>query len=187
MVNDHWTENSRPIHIAITHVAFHIHLPHLPSSENRDTYRGERREKIPNSKHRIPNNRQYPRIQYPRPKNSEIGIWKLFGIWHFGFGTSKCPSLSAFSACSAVNNNKKSPLLVNKKGLGFSKSYLIFQGISTLLELAPASRSERDRLLWHLRASPSATLDKILKSRLPEHDNLCQEKNRSPLIFYIFR
>jgi hypothetical protein len=38
-----------------------------------------------------------------------------------------------------VKNNKKSPLLVNKKGLGISKSYLIFQGISTLLELAPAS------------------------------------------------
>jgi hypothetical protein len=44
-------------------------------------------EKIPNSKHRIPNNRQYPNTQCPRPKNSEIGIWELFGIWHFGFGT----------------------------------------------------------------------------------------------------
>ena len=38
--------------------------------------------------------------------------------------------------------------------------HLIFKGIFTLLELAPASRLWRDRLLWLLRASPSATLDK---------------------------
>jgi hypothetical protein len=50
--------------------------------------------------------------------------------------------------------------LVDKKGLGFVQSDLIFQGITTLLELAPASRLKRDRLLWFLRASPSTTLDK---------------------------
>jgi hypothetical protein len=41
-----------------------------------------------------------------------------------------------------------------------SNPNLIFQGIATLLELAPASRLKRDRLLWFLRASPSTTLDK---------------------------
>jgi len=116
MVNDPGPENGRPIHIPVRHVAFHIHLPHLPS-----------------------------------------------------FG------------------NKKSPLLVNKKGLGISKSYLIFQGISTLLELAPASRLRQDRLLWLLRASPSATLDKIVNFNLHEHDNLCQEKNDSLPFFIFFR
>ena len=106
MVNDFWHENSQHNHIAITHVAFHIHLPHLPS----------------------------------------------FGI-------------------------KKAPSWLIRRGLPKSESYLIFQGISTLLELAPASRRKRDRLLWLLRASPSATLDKITMFNLPEHDNPCQEKN----------
>jgi hypothetical protein len=72
--------------------------------------------------------------------------------------------------------HKKSPFLVDKKGLGFILSSLIFQGIATLLELAPASRLRRDRLLWLLRASPSTTLDKISYITLFELDNLCQEK-----------
>jgi hypothetical protein len=115
MDDHHRPENSRHVHIAITHVAFHIHLPHLPSLA------------------------------------------------------------------------KKSPLLVNKKGLGISKSDLIFQGIATLLELAPASRASQDRLLWHPRASPSATLDKIIGFNLHGHDGICQQKNpkNSSLLFFI--
>jgi len=73
--------------------------------------------------------------------------------------------------------HKKSPFLVDKKGLGLIQSYLISQGIATLLELAPASRLKRDRLLWFLRASPSTTLDKMSGIILLELDNLCQEKN----------
>jgi hypothetical protein len=55
---------------------------------------------------------------------------------------------------------KKSPFLVDKKGLLylFSSSYLprylYLAGISTSIP------PERDRLLWLLRASPSTTLDK---------------------------
>jgi len=37
------------------------------------------------------------------------------------------------------SKNKKNPFLVDKKGFLFL-SHLIFQGIATLLELAPASR-----------------------------------------------
>jgi hypothetical protein len=44
--------------------------------------------------------------------------------------------------------------------LYFASPPLIFPGISTLLELAPASRVARNRLLWLHRASPSTTLDK---------------------------
>jgi len=110
MDNEHWPKELQHNHIAITHVAFHIHRPHLPS-----------------------------------------------------FRTKKAPSW------------------LIRRGWRLSKSYLIFQGISTLLELAPASRVSRDRLLWLLRASPSATLDKMTMSTLHEHDNLCQEKNISSL------
>jgi hypothetical protein len=73
--------------------------------------------------------------------------------------------------------------LVDKKGLWHVQSYLIFQGISTLLELAPASRLTRDRLLWLPRASPSATLDKMTVFNLHEHDILCQEKI---VFFFLF-
>jgi len=66
------------------------------------------------------------------------------------------------SIALAPFDHKKSPFRVDKKGLlcFFSSSYLprylYLAGISTSIP------PERDRLLWLLRASPSATLDKIL-------------------------
>ena len=56
---------------------------------------------------------------------------------------------------------KKAPSRFIRRGLKIPSPHLIFQGIFPLLELAPASRFARDRLLWFLRASPSTTLDKM--------------------------
>jgi hypothetical protein len=55
---------------------------------------------------------------------------------------------------------KKAPSRMIRRGFSVSSPHLIFQGEFPLLELAPASRLKRNRLLWLHRASPSATLDK---------------------------
>jgi hypothetical protein len=71
----------------------------------------------------------------------------------------------SISIAFTPSRNKKAPSRLIRRGFNISSPHLIFQGISTLLELAPASRVLRDRLLWLPRASPSATPDKRFQTR----------------------
>ena len=77
--------------------------------------------------------------------------------------SSSAMSLSrSIAPTSSLRRIKKAPSRSIRRGSKFQPPHLISQGMFPLLELAPASRFARDRLLWFLRASPSTTLDKML-------------------------
>jgi hypothetical protein len=76
--------------------------------------------------------------------------------------SSSALSLSrSIASTPSLGEIKKAPSRFVRRGSIFQPPHLISQGPWSLLELAPASRSTRDRLLWFLRASPSTTLDKM--------------------------
>ncbi len=86
-------------------------------------------------------------------------------------------------------SNKKAPSWLKEGAFRcLSPSYL--PRYLTLLDLAPASHLEQDRLLWLHRASPSATLDKKVSPNfldLTKIDYLSGEWDSLLPLFLIFR
>jgi TRAP-type mannitol/chloroaromatic compound transport system permease small subunit len=71
----------------------------------------------------------------------------IFSDFIIAMSMSASSISQSISIGSTSSLAKKAPSQVIRRGFSVSFPHLIFQGISTLLELAPASSLKRDRLL----------------------------------------